>query len=131
VHESQFGMKQTSRRYDEFQQKQLGFARAFDASGAPEARKRAAEYLTAGMKQADIEFRENAQRDIAAANAQDAVARQRAAQAFGEIVAGIAVVSLAVAAGVAMAAYGAPAASYPSSNTSIHSESFSEEAKST
>jgi hypothetical protein len=67
------------------------------------------------------EFRENAQRDIQAANARDAAGRQQALQTFGEIVAGVAVVSLAVAAGAAMAAY-APPVSYSSSNT-LHCES--------
>jgi hypothetical protein len=102
--------------FNEYEQKELGFARDVDASGAPETNKRAAEYLTTGMKQAVAEFRENAQRDIAAANAQDAAARQRAQQAFGEIVAGIALVSLAVAAGAAMAAYAPPVYYVPSAN---------------
>ena len=108
--------------YDEFQQKQLKFAADFDASGALETSKRATEYLNTGMKQAISEFRENAQRDIAAANAQDAAAKQKALQEFGEIVAGITVVTLALAGGAAMAAYGAPPASYPSSSAGIHCE---------
>jgi hypothetical protein len=110
--------------YDEYQQKYLALAHDFDASGALETRKQAVDYLTPAMKQAVAEFRENAQRDIAAANAQDAAARQRAQKEFADIVAGIAVASLAIAAGAAMAAYGAPppVASYSSSNT-VHCES--------
>jgi hypothetical protein len=113
--------------YDEYQQKHLGLARDFDASGALETKKQAVDYLTPAMKQAISDFREHAQRDIAAANAQDAAARQRAQQQFGELLAGIAVASLAIAAGAAMAAYAppvayAPQASYSSNNT-VHCES--------
>jgi orotate phosphoribosyltransferase len=75
------------------------------------------------MKQAIAEFRENAQRDIAAANAQDAAAKQRAQQEFEDVVAGIAVAGLALAAGAAMAAYGVPAAAPSSSSTATHCES--------
>jgi hypothetical protein len=102
--------------YDEFQQEQLGFAHDFDASGAPETKKRATEYFTTGIKQAVSEFRENAQRDITDANARDAAARQKAQQEFGELLAGIAVASLAVAAGVGMAAYAPPVSYVPVAN---------------
>jgi hypothetical protein len=100
--------------YDEYQQKHLSFARAFDASGALETKKRASEYLAAGMKQAISEFRENAQRDIQAANAKDAAARQQASQEFAEIVVGIAAVALAFGEGYAQAAsYSTPTYSQP------------------
>jgi hypothetical protein len=82
--------------YDEYQQKHLGFAHDFDASGALETSKRAGEYLTTGMKQAIAEFRENAQRDIQVANATDAAARQQASQEFAQIVAGIGTVAVAL-----------------------------------
>jgi hypothetical protein len=49
------------------------------------------------MKQAVSEFRINAQRDIQAANARDAAAREQALQTFGNIVAGVAAVTLAAA----------------------------------
>ena len=83
--------------YDEYQQKHLGFAHSFDASGALESNKRTSEYFVPGMKQALAEFRDNAQRDIQAANQRDAAAKEQALQTFGNILAGVAAVTLAVA----------------------------------
>ena len=83
--------------YDEHQKKHLEFARDFDVSGANETRRRAAEYFVPSMKQALAEFRENSQRAIQVAHQQDAAAREQALQTFGNILAGVAVVTLAVA----------------------------------
>jgi len=100
--------------YDEYQQKHLSFARTFDASGALETKKRASEYLARGIKEAVSEFRENAQRDIQAANAQDAAARQQASKEFAEILVGVAAVALAFGEGYAQAAsYSTPTYSQP------------------
>jgi hypothetical protein len=83
--------------YDEWRKKRLEFARIYDATGAKESKKRAVEFLLPGIRQALAEFRENAQRDIQAANARDAAAREQALQTFGNIVAGVAAVTLAAA----------------------------------
>jgi hypothetical protein len=89
---------------DEFHRKRLLFAREFDASGAKESAKRAADYFRPQIKQALAEFRENAQRDIQAANARDAAARAKDLETFGNILAGVAMVTLAVAEAKAAAA---------------------------
>ena len=66
------------------------------------------------MKQAVADFRENAQRDIQTANAQDAAARQRASQEFTEIIVGVTAVALALGAAYAQtASYSAPAYGTP------------------
>jgi hypothetical protein len=87
----------TLKYYDEFQKRHLEFGRRFDASGTIEATRRAAEYFAAGLKQASAEWQENAQRDIQAAYAQDAAAKQQALQTFSEIIRSIADIALAVA----------------------------------
>jgi hypothetical protein len=83
--------------FDEFQKKNIELSRKFDANTSPEAAKRARAYFAQGMKEALAEWKENANRDIQAANQQDAVARAQAFQAFGNFLAGVAEVSLDVA----------------------------------
>ena len=73
--------------------KELEFARRFDASGG-EARLRAAEVFTVGMKQAIADFSANAQKDIQAAYARDAAAKQQAQQTFSDIVKSVANIAL-------------------------------------
>ena len=82
---------------DEFHRKRTVFAREFEASGATESAKRAAEYFRPGIKQALAEFHENARRDIQAANERDATARAKDLETFGNVLAGVAMVTLAVA----------------------------------
>jgi hypothetical protein len=83
--------------FDEYLQKQQAFSREFDASGAIEARKRAVDYFTINIRQALAEWHDRSQRDIQAANQQDAASNAQELQAFGDILNGIAAVTLAVA----------------------------------
>ena len=87
----------TIKYYDEYTKKELEFARRFEASGAGKTRLRAVEYYKAGMKQALADWNANAQRDIQAANAQNAAARQQASQTFSDILGAVADIALAVA----------------------------------